>query len=119
MTKCAVCGKRMFGGFKADNEHYCSLECYAHSPTQGFCQACLDTTSADSPGSTFTFNAVGTRMFFARDRCRQCHSIVQRKAFCVLFLPVVPLGKYRVIYTAPRQYIGRKVTTHTSVASVT
>ena len=117
MTKCAVCRKRMMGGYKVGTDRFCSLQCFTHSPTGTFCQACLDSTSPQSPGGTYTFNTVGTRIFFSRDRCPSCHSIVQRKAFCALFVPLIPLGSYRVIYTGPTQYIGRRVTSHHPVAT--
>jgi endogenous inhibitor of DNA gyrase (YacG/DUF329 family) len=118
MTKCSVCGKRMVGGYKAGAERFCSLQCYTYSPSGTFCKACLDSTSLQSPGGTFTFNTIGTRLFFSRERCPSCHSIVQRKAFCALFVPLIPLGTYRVIYTGPSQYIGRRRVAHVANAPV-
>src|ERR1700730_5024724 len=114
MTKCAVCSKRMIGGYTLGTERFCSLQCYTSSPAGTFCKACLDATSAQSPGGTFTLNTIGTRLFFARERCPSCHSIVQRKAFCVLFIPILPLGTYRVIYTGPTHYVGRRLVSYVS-----
>ena len=111
MTRCAVCQRAMAGGYRAGADRFCSLPCYTHSPT-GFCKACLASTSNDAPGGTFTFNSIGTKLFFANDRCPECHSIVQRKAICALFIPLIPLGTYRVIYVGPSRYVGRKVVRH-------
>ena len=109
MTRCAVCRRSMVGGYKSGSDRYCSLPCFTASPVAGFCKACLAATSDKAPGGTYTFNTVGTRLFFAADRCPECHSIVQKKAVCALFIPLIPLGKYRVIYVDSKRYIGRRV----------
>jgi len=112
VTRCLVCRRAMMGGYRAGSDRFCSLPCYTASPVGGFCKSCLASTSDASPGGTFTFNTFGTRLFFARDRCPECHSIVQRKAVCLLFAPLIPLGSYRVIYVNAKQYVGRRVVSH-------
>ena len=78
----------------------------------GFCVACSARTTSESPGGTFTFNLIGTRLLGSRDRCPACGSIAQRKWFCFL-LPVIPLGRYRIIYLEhghwSTRYVGRKL----------
>ncbi len=48
-------------------------------------------------------------MFFARDRCPKCHSIVRQKAVCAFLIPIIPLGRYRVLYVDRKRYVGRKL----------
>ncbi len=78
----------------------------------GFCVTCRAQTTDESPGGTFTFNYVGTRLIGFRDICPYCGSVVQRKWFCFV-LPLVPLAKYRVLYLEEggsyRRYVGRKL----------
>jgi hypothetical protein len=100
----------MAGGYRDGEKRYCSLQCYTASPLGTFCPACLACTSAQSPGGTFTFNSIGTTLWSAKDRCPTCHSVVQTKNFGVLFLPLIPLGKFRMIYVGPKRFLGRKVT---------
>jgi hypothetical protein len=109
MSRCANCNTMMMGGYRAGDDRYCSLPCYTASPQGNFCEDCMDATTADSPGSTFMVNTVGTRMCFSRDRCPKCHSIVQRKAIVALYIPLIPLAKYRVIYVRGGRYVGRRL----------
>ena len=109
MTRCATCNTLMFGGFRSGTNRYCSFVCYTASPLGGFCEDCLGTTAFNSPGNTSTLNTVGTRLYFAGDRCPNCHSIIQRKAFCILWIPIIPLSRYRVIYVSSTRYIGRRL----------
>ncbi len=109
MARCSRCTRIMVGGYKSGEERFCSLSCYTSSPTGTFCGACMAATTNDTPGGTFTFNSVGTRLCFVRNRCPECHSIVQRKFFVALYIPLIPMGSYRVIYTAPRRYLGRRL----------
>jgi hypothetical protein len=109
MARCVTCNTIIVGGYRSGEDRYCSLPCFTASPLGNFCPECVDATTPDSPGGTFTFNTVGTRLFFADDRCPKCHSIVQRKAVCAFFLPVIPLSRYRVIYVSGGRYLGRRL----------
>jgi hypothetical protein len=76
----------------------------------GFCVACYLQTKDESPGDTWQVNFCGTRLI-GYEQCPICHSIIQIKWFCLL-IPIIPLGKYRVIYSEKSifnsSYIGRK-----------
>ena len=115
MARCTNCNTVMWGGYKSGEGAYCSLACYTASSLGDFCPECLAATTSDSPGGTFTFNSVGTRLFFSRDRCPKCHSIVQRKAVCALYIPLIPLAKYRVLYFGGNRYVGRKLRSDSDV----
>ena len=108
MARCAICNSLMAGGYRDGDLRYCSLYCLTQSPVTGFCEQCVSETTDRSPGSTYTLNYFGTGMFGAGSRCRTCHSVVQGK-WIQLILPVVRLGKYRVRYTGPKAYIGRRL----------
>jgi hypothetical protein len=108
MKRCAVCNSLMAGGFRDGEASFCSLYCYTQSPVPGFCEQCLSETTDVSPGGTFTFDMIGTGMFGAADRCRNCHSVIQGKWIQILF-PVWRLAKYRVRYVGPKNYVGRRL----------
>lgn len=81
-----------------------------------FCDLCLSATSAKSPPSTRRVNGIGTAFWESRTRCPTCGSIDARVWFTILFLPVIPLGRYKIIYLQPRRsllratrYVGRRV----------
>lgn len=118
MARCNSCDKLMLGGYKEGEQRFCSLPCYTRSDLRGFCADCVSQTDARSPGGTFTFNTFGTRMFFSRDRCPKCHSIVQTKAVCAFFAPVIPIAKYRVIYTGPSTYVGRRLVRASAISAL-
>jgi hypothetical protein len=107
MTRCATCNSLMFRGYRSGGDRYCSLPCFTASSVGNFCPECLEATTPDSPGNTVTVNTIGSRLYFADDRCPKCHSVVQRKAFCVLWIPIIPLSRYRVIYSSTKRYVGR------------
>ena len=109
MARCTACNRLMLGGYHEGAERYCSLFCLTASDLDTFCQSCIETTEAKSPGGTFTFNSFGTRLYFSRHRCPTCHSVVQLKAFCALYVPLVPLGRFRVIYVDSARYVGRRL----------
>jgi hypothetical protein len=77
----------------------------------GFCAQCRAATTDDSPGNIFSLYLVGTRLIGFRDTCPACGSVLQRKWVCI-GLPLIPLSKYRVIYTQDyglfRRFVGRK-----------
>src|SRR5258706_4080157 len=109
MARCSACNRITIGGYKAGADRFCSLPCFTASPLNGFCADCAKATTDESPGGTFTFNTFGTRLSFVRDRCPECHSIVQTKAICGFFIPLIPLGRYRVIYVSGSRYVGRRL----------
>ena len=74
----------------------------------GFCYRCWSETTDESPGLMVTFDLVGTRLLGRDEGCVECGSVVQSKWFCVI-VPIVRLGRYRVIRLERRGYVGRKV----------
>jgi hypothetical protein len=82
----------------------------------GFCESCVGQTTEESPGSTRSMLpgfpiGLGTCLFGEDDPCPACGSIIQSKLLLVV-VPVVRLGRYRVIYLGGRgegQYIGRRL----------
>ncbi len=81
----------------------------------GFCAECRIKTTDESPGNTITFNFLfGSRLIGCEQRCPVCRS-VEQTLWLQVGLPLVPLGKYRVIYFRDgfldSQYVGRKVQT--------
>jgi hypothetical protein len=108
MTRCVVCNSLMGGGYSDVEGRFCSLPCFTASERPDFCERCISETTDEEPGSTFTFNMIGTGMFGAADRCRDCHSVIRRKCIQILF-PVFTLGRYRVRYVDGTRFMGRKL----------
>jgi hypothetical protein len=110
MRRCKVCNTIVVGSTLRDGaDSFCSLYCFTKSTTPGFCKDCLDATTPKSPGSTYLYNGIGTRLLFAKDRCPTCHSVVQTKFFVLAIIPLIPLGRFRLIYTDRLKYVGRQV----------
>jgi|SRR6266567_2779584 len=81
--------------------------------SDGFCAACRSQTADESPGDTCTVNFVlGTRLIGHDDQCPACGSVLQTK-WLQIILPLIPLGRYRVIYLErgllSGHYVGRRV----------
>jgi hypothetical protein len=75
----------------------------------GFCASCRSQTTDESPGNTGTVNFIfGTRLIGHDDQWPTCGSWLQTLWLQVL-LPVVPLGRYRIIYLDRHLYSGRYV----------
>jgi hypothetical protein len=79
----------------------------------GFCAACRSQTTDESPGDTSTANFMfGTRLIGHDDRCSACGAVLQTK-WLQIVLPIIPLGRYRVIYLEREllsgQYVGRRL----------
>ena len=79
----------------------------------GFCEECRSKTSDESPGNTTTVNfLLGTRLIGYENRCPACGS-VEQTLWLQIVLPLIPLGKYRVIYLDKdlfsSRYVGRKL----------
>jgi hypothetical protein len=79
----------------------------------GFCASCRSQTTDESPGNTQTVNFVfGTRLIGHDDVCPVCGS-VEQMLWIMLIIPLVPCGKFRVLYQnkdmRSTRYISRKV----------
>ncbi len=107
--KCQNCGSRVISGRRDELGVFCSAECRNFVAHPGFCQTCLSTSSPRSTGGTFTFNGIGTGLYGRKDPCSVCGSVVQTHWICIFFVPIIPLGKYRVKYTQPRRFLSRRL----------
>ena len=107
LKKCAKCNKKFILGYKCDSEWFCSLSCCASNDFGGFCKNCLESTTKKSRGSTRLLNGIGTKLYFMKNRCPICNSVIQTKYFCFVFIPIVPLRKYRILYLSNNEYYGR------------
>lgn len=108
--RCDNCGNRILLNAREDRQGvYCSRECQSYYRQPYFCRACIEETSDVSAGSTTTVNGVGTTLYGSASRCPDCDSIIQTKWVCFIFLPIIPLGRYRVLYASPTQYLSRQV----------
>lgn len=65
-----------------------------------FCVACTGATTSESAGGAFRLNGFGTTILGRADPCPECGSVVARKWVTLFFVPVGPIGRYRVIYTS-------------------
>lgn len=107
--RCDNCGGRVgWWGRRTRDGDFCSPECESYFDYPGFCRRCREETEPTSSGSVATLNGVGTRLLGGRGRCRVCDSVVQTKYFCFGF-PLVPLGRYRVRYVTPTEYLSRRL----------
>jgi hypothetical protein len=107
--KCSNCSTRVVRGKKDDYGTFCSAVCQSFFRYPGFCKTCNASTSEKSAGSTVTFNGIGTQLYGRKDPCRECGSVIQTKWFVVIFIPLIPIAKYRLKYCSPGRYISREV----------
>jgi hypothetical protein len=77
----------------------------------GFCKACIDASTPVSAGDNFLLIPLGIGgMFYgSRDRCPTCGSVVQSQWFCILFIPIRRVGRYRIKYIARNRYLSREI----------
>jgi hypothetical protein len=112
---CTNCQTRiLFGGQRDAAGVFCSWQCQTwfwqvQLDLPPFCDHCLAETTEQSSGSTYTLNGIGTSLFGWAQPCPQCSSAVRTKCICVFFIPLIPLGKYRVKFSTPQQFISRRL----------
>ena len=110
LTKCQNCGRRVFGqGLRDKLGIFCSQVCRNNVAHPGFCNACVAASTPVPAGSNATVNGIGITFCGRGDPCRVCGSVVQTQWFCFLLVPLVPLGRFRVKYVAPKRYLSRMV----------
>ncbi|HYZ87679.1 MAG TPA: hypothetical protein VE620_00140 [Myxococcales bacterium] len=107
---CGNCQMRViFGGREYGGKKYCSVECEWWARHPGYCSECVRVTTDESSGGTYTLNGIGTKLYFRRQTCPTCGSCVQTKFFCIFYIPVIPLGSYRVRWATPKRFFSRRV----------
>ena len=90
---------------------YCSEACmqWLGEGPRTFCKKCQFETVAQASGNLSRINGIGTGFGGSSDACSNCRSVVKRVWFTVLFIPVVPLAKYRVIQMSPHEFLSRRL----------
>jgi hypothetical protein len=89
---------------------YCSEPCmrwWSEGP-RSFCGKCMFETIPETP-TLFSFHAIGMTLIGRAEPCGACGSVVRRLWLTVLFLPLIPLGRYRVIQVSPETCLSRRV----------
>lgn len=109
VNKCAFCGARIVLGVKDGENHYCSKYCLENHRYPSFCKDCVSETTDESTGGTSSINGIGTTLYGNASRCPHCHSVIKRKWFCILCIPVVPLKRYRVKAVSAANHISRRL----------
>lgn len=75
-----------------------------------FCTACTMTTLPQSAPGTFRFNGIGTALLIGSGgACPHCGSVVRRRYVTLVWVPVIPLERYRIVYVDGSRYIGRRM----------
>lgn len=119
MQRCAQCRQFIVaGGVRQGDKLYCNATCMESSqkPRQ-FCQECLASTTDQSTGNLGRINGIGVALMRAGGPpCPQCQSLLSRTWVTILYIPLIPLSKYRVLYLVKgsviagrSQFISRKM----------
>ncbi|GAB2643240.1 tetratricopeptide repeat protein [Kribbella swartbergensis] len=74
-----------------------------------FCAPCTASSIAWRAPEATGPTGIGTRFFGHRDVCESCGSSVRTLYSTFLWIPVARLGRFRIIPTGGRSYVGRKV----------
>jgi hypothetical protein len=107
---CANCESTIvFGGREYGGRRYCSQECEGWARHPGFCAACLQATTDKSAWNWLSFRGARIRLAFRRDPCPTCGSYLQTQVFALLFVPIIPLGRYRVRWVTPKRSVSRRL----------
>ena len=92
---------------------YCSEYCldWATQPT-GFCPKCVADTTDYSLDGLFSLYGFGFDFRGSFGKCPVCRSIIRRTWLTLLFIPVIPLRRYRVIHSSPHSFFNRRLREH-------
>ncbi|WBQ02046.1 tetratricopeptide repeat protein [Kribbella sp. CA-293567] len=75
-----------------------------------FCRACTASSTAwRAPDPITRLSGVGSRFYGHRDVCADCGSSVRTLYSTFLLLPVANRGRFRIIRTGGRSYVGRRL----------
>jgi hypothetical protein len=106
---CVNCKGMVFKGIETERGLVCSAECRDFTAHPGFCAQCTAISTEKSSGGTWVVNGIGTRLYGSKDRCPTCGAVSQTHWITFLYLPVIPLGKYRVKKVSPSSFLSRKL----------
>ena len=107
--KCENCGHIPLITICYESHKFCSTKCRDHARFPAFCRACIDSSAPESAGDSISFNGIGSTFYGSRDRCPTCHSVVRAQWLCFFFIPVYPLGRYRLKYVSRKRYLSRLI----------
>ncbi len=108
-AKCGNCGRQAIAGIRDQRGTFCSTICRDYVAHPGFCTMCIGTSTPTSAGLNITFNGIGGMFYGSRDQCKTCGSVVRNQWFCIFFIPIFRVGRYRVKYVTPNQYLSREI----------
>jgi len=75
----------------------------------GFCRQCLASTTEAAAPDTGVYNLFfGTRLMGANGMCPTCKSVI-RTFWVWFFIPLIPLGSYRIVTIDQAHYLGRRL----------
>ena len=64
-----------------------------------FCGDCIKESEPGSPGNMYSMNGLGMALYGSARECPNCGSTVRSKWIILYFLPLIPVGTYRIIQT--------------------
>ena len=68
---------------------------YKNNPR--FCSECRASSLDESSGNLFTLNFIGTSFVGKKDFCDLCGSFITTKYFVLFGIPIIKLGRYRIL----------------------
>ncbi len=71
-----------------------------------FCAHCVAETNDKTPGNVSTLNGFGRKFYGGAQPCLECSSVIRTLWWCVVDLPIIPLGSYR--YKTAREGVMRE-----------
>ena len=77
-------------------------------PAEPFCDICQINTVPVATGNLFTFNLIGETFIGRSNACPRGGS-VESYMFFMFFVPIIPLGKWKVKYLSRRRFLARKI----------
>ena len=115
MKCCVACHQLIaFGAIRRDDKCFCSHACMSTVYEIGFCEICLDETDECSPESLSQPCGCGVAFYNSwwHSNCVECGSQVARVWITLLYLPIIPLRRYRVFYLGDFEFIARRLLRH-------
>ncbi len=74
-----------------------------------FCRKCIKDTTEESSGDCYTMGGSGTRLYWSKNKCTECGSIVQDKYHCFFLIPFQKVGRFRTLPQGRGKFISRKL----------
>jgi hypothetical protein len=114
LTSCTNCRRRLVAFSYRDQAGrvFCSEQCveWFNGPRR-FCAKCVAETTKGSVSGLVRINGCGNTFLGYSSKCATCNSVVRREVITILFVPVFPRKRYRVLYAAPKNFYSRQMKT--------